>query len=248
MNDLSSKSIPTATPSGWHLQCLICGHTDYRLVPMQEHLMDCHNLSQQDLGQSKSLPDDMTASDFVVSLSTGESYLRMLRVEKLVEVQTDNILDEVQPTPEGVVEQLLADAGDVEPVTDEQIKETVGKAKAFLNRAKTLPVYIAWCGEDFWIVVNRSITGSFYTDELNEFSVTTLALTIARSLAEVAKLIGLQVKLFEVDMTNSIKSLMAKNESELDDESLTLEWILSNSPDLIDFEAEEIPICSLESE
>lgn len=73
MSDLSSESIPTATPSGWHLECLICGHVDYKLVPMQEYLMDYHDLSQQDLEQSKRSPDDMTATDFVISLSTGES-------------------------------------------------------------------------------------------------------------------------------------------------------------------------------
>lgn len=172
----------------------------------------------------------------------------MLRVEKQMEFQKDNILSSVQPTPSGVIDQLLADAGDMEPVTDEQIKETVGQAKAFLSLAKTLPVYIAWCGEDFWIVVNRSIAGSFYINELDEFAVAKLGQTVAGTLAEVAKLIGLQVKLFEVDMTNSIKSLMAKNESDLDGKSLTMEWILSNSPDLIDFEAKEIPICSFEDE
>lgn len=79
----------------WNLECLLCGHKGADLVKMQEHGMNDHGITREELGRVTREPKELTAAKYVWTLPDGRQWLKA--------VKAPDFISEVQAIAEGKI-------------------------------------------------------------------------------------------------------------------------------------------------
>lgn len=89
-------------------------------------------------------------------------------------------------------------------------------------------IYIVYHCNDFWILLDKTIVGSFYSDEA-ECGAEEIARIATRALLAG----GQEAQIFVVDRTKLVNHTMQDQDMEYDGETLVLEWLLENLPNQV---------------